>query len=172
MNADQIVPGQPFIRPARETDFDDVLRLNTEWVHFTSHLDAAALTALHEQSPYHVVVESEGRVAAFLLAIREGADYASPNYHWFDDRGGAFLYVDRVIVDAAAHGKGVARMLYDDLVAFAQGAGIARIVCELDVDPPNEASRRFHDGYGFVEVGTQWVAGGAKRVSLRELEVR
>jgi hypothetical protein len=26
-------------------DFGDILRLNTEWVHFTSHLDTVALAA-------------------------------------------------------------------------------------------------------------------------------
>lgn len=159
------------IRQAREGDFGDILRLNTEWVHFTSHLDETALLALHEQSAYHRVVESEGRVVAFLLALREGSDYGSPNYGWFDDRGGAFLYVDRVVVDSAHQSTGIARMLYDDLLVFARESGVDRVVCELDADPPNEASRRFHDGYGFLEVGTQWVASGTKRVSLRELRV-
>jgi predicted GNAT superfamily acetyltransferase len=160
------------IRPASEADFATILRLNSEWVRFTSDLDEGALAILHAQSPYHRVVESDGRVVAFLLAMREGSDYASPNYRWFDDRGGSFIYVDRVVVDRSAQGSGLATMLYDDLLAFARGAGVGRVVCELDIDPPNEASRRFHDTYGFVEVGTQWVSGGAKRVSLRELEVR
>jgi len=157
------------VRPAAEADFGDILRMNDEWVHFTSHLDEAALARLHAQSPYHGVVEDEGRVVAFLLALREGSDYASVNYRWFADRGDRFLYIDRVIVDSSAQGKGIARMLYDDLLAFARETGVDRIVCELDIDPPNEASARFHDGYGFVEVGTQAVAGGTKRVSLREL---
>jgi uncharacterized protein len=165
------VPNPLTIRSATETDFADILRLNTEWMRFTSHLDANALAGLHAQSPYHRIVESDGRIIAFLLAMREGADYASPNYRWFDDRGGHFLYVDRVIVDAAEQGRGVATLLYDDLIAFAAEAGVSRVVCELDADPPNEASCRFHDAYGFEEVGTQWVADGAKRVSRRELRL-
>ena len=36
----------------------------------------------------------------------------------------------------------------------------------FDVDPPNEALRRFHARYGFDEVGTQTLPGG-KRVSLQ-----
>ena len=159
------------IRDATTADFADILRLNTEWVHFTSHLDEAALARLHAMSPYHRVAVSGGRVVAFLLALREGADYDSPNYRWFADRGGAFLYVDRVIVDGSAQGRGVARMLYDDLIGFARAAGIDLVVCELDVEPPNQASARFHDAYGFMEVGTQWVANGTKRVSLRELRI-
>lgn len=157
------------IRTAREDDFAEILRLNAEWVHFTSHLDAAALARLHARSAYHRVVECDGRVVAFLLAMREGGDYASPNYLWFDERGGTFLYVDRVIVDTSAQGRGVAAMLYDDLISFAGETGVRRVVCELDVEPPNEASRAFHDRRGFAEVGTQWVGGGTKRVSMREL---
>ena len=103
--------GLPLVfRPAGEADFGGILRLNTEWVRFTSHLDEVALLALHEQSPYHVVVESGAGVVAFLLAMREGADYVSPNYRWFDDRGGTFLYVDRVIVADSFHGRGIARL--------------------------------------------------------------
>jgi len=160
------------IRPAGAADFPEILRLNAEWVRFTSALDLTGLTELHAQSPYHCVVESGGRVAGFLLAMREGSDYASPNYRWFDERGGSFLYVDRIIVDSSDQGRGIAALLYDDLLEFAKRSGIDRLVCELDAEPPNEASRRFHDRLGFVEVGTQWIANGTKRVSLRELLVR
>jgi hypothetical protein len=158
----------PVIRDAGKNDFSDILRLNRDFVHFTSHLDESALTRLHEQSAYHRVVESDGRAVAFLIALREGLDYESPNYRWFSDRGGAFLYIDRVIVDGAAQGAGLASLLYDDVIAFARATGVLRIVCELDADPPNEPSRRFHERYGFAEVGTQRVAGGTKLVSLRE----
>jgi len=157
------------IRDATDADFPAILVLNTEWVHFTSPLDEAALSRLHSASAYHRVVASGDRLLGFLLALPPGTDYASPNYRWFEERGDGFLYVDRVIVDASAQGQGVARMLYDDLIAFARASGVVRIVCELDVEPPNAASARFHDAYGFREVGTQWVAGGSKRVSLREL---
>jgi predicted GNAT superfamily acetyltransferase len=159
------------IRQAREADFGEILDLNSEWVHCTSALDRPALVRLHEQAAYHRVVESGGHVVAFLLALREGADYDSPNYSWFCGRGDGFLYIDRVIVDRAEQGRGVARTLYRDLFSFAKSQSITQVVCELDLDPPNEASRRFHDALGFREVGTQWVADGTKRVSLRRASV-
>ncbi len=159
------------VRQATAADFGDILRLNSDWVHFTSALDRIALSRLHEQAAYHRVIESGGRVVAFLLALREGADYDSPNYIWFSERGGAFLYVDRVIVDRTQQGGGLARLLYDDLFHFAKLQSVPQVVCELDVEPPNEASRRLHDALGFREVGTQWVADGTKRVSLRRADV-
>jgi predicted GNAT superfamily acetyltransferase len=156
------------IRPANEADFDAILRLNAEWEHFTSALDWPALARLHNQAAYHRVVEEHSEVVAFLLALRERASYDSPNYRWFDGSGGVFLYVDRVVVARDQQGKGLARALYDDLFEFARAERIERVTCEVDLEPSNEASDAFHSRYGFVEVGTQWVALGTKRVSLRE----
>jgi predicted GNAT superfamily acetyltransferase len=163
---------KPFaVRQATTADFGDILRLNSEWVHFTSTLDEVALTRLHELAAYHKVIASRGRVVAFLLALREGVDHDSPNYLWFAKRGGTFLYIDRVIVDRREQGGGLATMLYDDLFSFAESRSVRHVVCELDVEPPNHASRRFHDARGFREVGTQWIANGAKCVSLRQADV-
>jgi predicted GNAT superfamily acetyltransferase len=156
------------IRPATEDDFEALLRLNSEWKHFTSPLDRPGLARLHDQAAYHRVVEQDSEVVAFLLALREGASYDSPNYRWFDGSGGVFLYVDRIVVTRDQQGKGLARALYDDFFEFARAERVERVTCEVDLEPPNEASDAFHSRYGFLEVGTQWVALGTKRVSLRE----
>jgi predicted GNAT superfamily acetyltransferase len=104
---------------------------------------------------------------AFLLAFCEGADYDSPNYLWFAQRYPRFLYVDRIVVATSQQGRGLGALLYRDLFAFARRHEVGTVACEFDVEPPNEASRRFHAGFGFDEVGTQWVAGGRKQVSLQ-----
>jgi predicted GNAT superfamily acetyltransferase len=157
------------IRDADEADFPAVLRLNRAWEHVTSPLDLESLARLHDQAAYHRVLVSGPRVVAFLLALGPGVDYASPNYRWFEDTSTGFLYIDRVVVDAAYQRSGAGAALYDDLLAFAGRCGVRRLVCEVDVEPLNVISDAFHTRRGFVEVGTQWVAGGAKRVSLREL---
>jgi predicted GNAT superfamily acetyltransferase len=162
--ADQVV----MIRDAVDSDFPALLALNAESERFLSPMDSARLQRLHRMAAYHRVVEMPGTVVAFLLAFREGADYDSPNYRWFGERYPRFLYIDRVVVAAAEQGRRLGAMLYDDLFAFARTDGTDRIACEFDIDPPNEASRRFHARYGFHEVGTQWVAGGRKQVSLQE----
>lgn len=160
--------GVPVIRPTTSDDLGAILELNTVWERVTSPLDAAALADLHAQAAYHRVIELDGRIAAFLLAIGPGRPYESANYRWFDARSNDFLYIDRVIVSSDFHRKGLAAALYDDVRAFAVARGISRLVCEVDVEPLNVASDEFHRQRGFVEVGTQWVAGGTKRVSLRE----
>jgi predicted GNAT superfamily acetyltransferase len=155
------------IRAAGAEDFAAILALNEESVHFLSPLDEARLQALHARAAYHRVVEIDGRVVAFLLALREGADYDSPNYRWFAQRYAQFLYIDRVVVGAAQQGRGLGARLYEDLFAFARANNAAQVTCEFDVDPPNPASAGFHARFGFREVGTQWLGGSNKQVSLQ-----
>ena len=155
------------IREAAPADFPAILSLNAESVHFLSPLDAARLENLHARAAYHRVIQIDDRVAAFLLAFREAADYDSPNYRWFAQHYAQFLYIDRVVVSVAQHGRGLGALIYEDLFAFARASGVAQVTCEFDLAPPNPASARFHARFGFREVGTQWLGGGKKQVSLQ-----
>ncbi len=157
------------IRDAGAADFQAILGLNAGSEQLLSPLDAQLLERLHGQSAYHRVSEAGGTVVAFLLALRDGADYGSPNYRWFAARYPSFLYIDRVVVDPAHRGSGVAAALYDDLFGFVRKIGVTTVTCEFYIEPPNEISRRFHARFGFREVSTQWCYG--KRVSLQECSV-
>ncbi len=154
-------------RPMTPADFTEVLALNEESVKYLSPLSYGQLATLHRQAAFHRVVEAEGRVVAFILALRQGADYDSVNYQWFAQRYAEFLYVDRVVVSRDAHGNGAGSILYRQLFEHASRHGIAVVACEFDVEPPNPASERFHAKFGFFEVGRQSVAGGRKTVSLQ-----
>ena len=169
---DQIVAahGATMIRQATNHDFSAILALNEELVHFLSPMDEARLRHLDAQAAYHRVVEIEGTVVAFLLGLREGADYDSPNYIWFASALDRFLYIDRVVVSPAYQGKGYGPQLYDDLFAVARKTGVKNVTSEFDVEPPNPASLKLHQRYGFKEIGTQTVSNGMKRVSLQMAE--
>jgi len=155
------------IRNATPQDFPAILALNAESVHFLSPLDAPRLQHLHAHAAYHRVAEREGSVAAFLLAFREGADYDSPNYRWFAQRYPRFLYIDRIVVAPAARGLRFGALLYDDILAFAAATNAGRLTAEFDLEPANPVSAAFHRRYRFHEVGTQWIGGGKKQVSLQ-----
>jgi uncharacterized protein len=155
------------VRDATPADFDAVLALNHESVHFLSPMDPQRLQMLHREACYHRVAKIGGRVCAFLLAMREGSRYDSPNYRWFAAAYPRFLYIDRIVVGQPAQGHGLGRVFYDDLFAFARGIGAPLVACEIDSDPPNPVSQRFHERLGFREVGRQAVAGGSKTVSLQ-----
>ncbi|HVC02913.1 MAG TPA: GNAT family N-acetyltransferase [Steroidobacteraceae bacterium] len=157
------------IREATTADFPEILRLNLESERLLSPLSLERLQWLHSAAWYCRIIGSGSSVQGFLIALREGLAYDSLNYRWFIGRYSEFLYVDRVVIDAAARGRQLGVRLYEDLFERAQRAQVRRITCEFDIEPPNEASRRFHERFGFHEVGRQRVAGGQKAVSLQEV---
>lgn len=160
------------VRPATPADFPAVLALNEESVRFLSPLTPERLASLHRAAALHSVVEQEGRVIAFLLALREKADYDSVNYRWFDQRYPSFLYIDRVVVSQGAQAGGAGSLLYEHAFAHAVASGVPVLAAEFDVEPPNPASARFHARFGFREVGRQAIAGGRKQVSLQVAAAR
>ena len=158
------------LRNAATSDHKAIISLNETEVQQTSPMNLDRLKALIETAAYCKVAVVDGRVAAFLLALRNGAPYENDNYSWFASRLPSFLYVDRVIVSPEFAGRKIGSKLYDDLFAFARQTGLKTITCEYNITPPNPASKAFHDKFGFRELGTQWIAGGTKQVSLQAAE--
>jgi predicted GNAT superfamily acetyltransferase len=156
-----------FLRDATEPDFAQIVKLNEAVVQFTSPMNLGQFRSLFGMSAYCKVAEADGEVAAFLLVFKEGAEYESENYQWFASRHPQFLYVDRIVVGHKFAGQGIGAKLYLDLFEFARSHSVDTITCEYNIEPPNLVSRDFHDKFGFEEVGTQFVAGGSKKVSLQ-----
>lgn len=145
----------PGLRPIEARDHLAVLALNLESEHFLSPMNGQRLEQLLACDGCHRVLEADGQVVAFLIALEEGADYDSPNYQWFNRDRSGFVYVDRVVVSAQHRGQGHASALYDELFGFARERGLGEVVCEFNLEPPNPASQAFHASYGFAEVGTR-----------------
>ena len=61
-------------------------------------------------------------------------------------------------------GRGLARLLYSDVVDEARRRGHAHVVCEVNITPPNPARDGFHAALGFGEVGRASIHGGSKTV--------
>lgn len=104
------------------------------------------------------------------LNEREVQQNLNDNYAWFAARFHEFIYVDRIVVGKDFAGLKIGSRLYQDLFAYARSQGIKAITCEYNIDPPNPASRKFHDKFGFKELDQQWAAHGTKRVSLQLAE--
>lgn len=88
---------------------------------------------------------------------------------WFGDRYERFLYLDRIAVAASRRRQGIGAQLYDAMEAAA--APFEQMVCDVNIDPPNDASLAFHAFRGYLEVG-RLEHGAVKTVSLlgKELE--
>ena len=156
----------PVIRPAMVDDFTVIESLNHSVVNLTSPMDAERIQQLHAMSSYHRVIVQDSQLMAFLLVLGPDCDYDSVNYQWFDQHYENFAYIDRIVVRDGSRGRGLGTLLYENLFAWAISQQIGNIVCEYNVEPLNEASRKFHDVLGFQEVSLKRI-GQAKRVSMQ-----
>lgn len=150
---DMAPPGQPDLtdlRAAPTALFDTVLALNNAHAAETSELDPPRLRAMLDEA-FLARAATDG--SAFLIAFDEGAAYDSPNFLWFRFGLDRFVYVDRVVVSAAARGRGLARTLYAEVEEAAAASGRNRVVCEVNLVPPNPVSDAFHAALGFAEAG-------------------
>jgi predicted GNAT superfamily acetyltransferase len=108
---------------------------------------------------------------AFLIALAGKAPEIAPNYRWFVERYGAFVYIDRVVVAEQARRKGYGRLLYRDLLLAAVDAGYRLVCCEINSDPPNPVSDAFHASFGFEEVGRAFLPDRGKSVRYLTLNI-
>ena|ERR1700679_325186 len=150
-------------------DADRTLDLNNAHAVETSSLDLAAAERLLAMCFYAKYVSPGMR--GFLLALDQDAAYDNQNFDWFRRRFERFVYIDRIIVAEDARGRGLARLMYEDLFASAKTAGHVRVVCEVNIDPPNEGSLAFHRSMKFVALADVVLKGGSKRVRYLEKEL-
>lgn len=116
----------------------------------------------------HLVSEAYTATAigagGFLITFNQDADYDSPNFIWFKKQYSDFVYVDRIVVSKVTRGQGIAKRLYENLFDVARQKGHSRVVCEVNIDPPNPGSDAFHDKLGFHEIGQAQLKDRGKTV--------
>ncbi|MFI4984352.1 MAG: GNAT family N-acetyltransferase [Solirubrobacterales bacterium] len=156
------------LREITRADWPTLLELNLASVRELSELDERRLESLLSWAQRGLAVESDRAIVAFALAIAPGAAYDSDNYRWFGARFERFLYLDRIVVSDAMRRRGIGGQLYDAMEATA--VGFERMVCEVNLRPPNEASLAFHTSRGYIEIGRLEHAGG-KVVALLTKEL-
>jgi predicted GNAT superfamily acetyltransferase len=143
-----------------------ILSLNNEHARETSALADAGLTALLDMAFYARGIDRGA--TAFLIALDQSASYENRNFAYFKASRKSFVYIDRIIVSSSARGLGLGRLLYDDLFAMAKQAGHSRVVCEVNIEPPNPTSEAFHIAMGFDGVGQATIYNGTKAVRYFE----
>lgn len=153
------------IRNVCAADLDAVLRLNQAEVPHVGSIGPEQLAWFAANAAYFRVAARAGDIGAYLVGMRPGTSYASPNYRWFCERYADFAYVDRVAVAPHARRQGLASRLYEDFEKTVAGA-VDVMTCEVNVRPPNDTSMRFHRQLGFEQVGTLESEDGAKAVAL------
>ena len=140
----------------------DLNNANARETSFLTETDWAGLVA----EAFAAICVSDA--AAFLITFQQNANYHSPNFKWFQERRNRFVYVDRIVVDDSQRGRGLGAHLYRVMFDRARAVGHDRIVCEVNLEPPNPGSDAFHTKMGFVEVGRTEMDPDGKRVRYYE----
>lgn len=153
------------IRDVREQDLNAVLALNNTAGRSILALDMAQLRFFYESAEYFRVAEIDGHLAGFLIALREGSAYPSPNYRWFAEHYPQFVYIDRIVIANAYRRHGLGRVFYCDVHSYAE-VRVPLLACEVFLEPRNDVVVLFHGTYGFQEVSQQRMGKDGPQVSL------
>jgi len=150
----------PF-RPIEAPDLDRVLEINAANVPGVGAIELGELEFLVGESAIALVAEHDDALVGFCLVLAPGSAYGSVNYRWFMERYPEAMYLDRVAFDASAQGRGWGTAMYDEVDRRISHGSVQTtgLTLEVNVDPPNEQSLRFHAKQGFVEVGRQMSHG-------------
>lgn len=158
------------IRKMTLSDASEVISLNQTVVDVTSPIDSNRFAAHYELSTTKLVAELDGEVIGFVMAMTDGSPYDNGNYRWFSERLKNFMYIDRVVISDACRGLGIGHQLYSQTLDTALRSGVTSVCAEMDLEPPNRESLRFHEAAGFAQIGTRILYSG-KRVSMQILSI-
>ncbi|HEX5693943.1 MAG TPA: GNAT family N-acetyltransferase [Arenimonas sp.] len=153
------------IRDVREHELDSVVAVNNAAGASILPMDLAKARFFWEHADYFRVVEQDGVVSGFLVALGPDAPHDSPNFQWFRERYADFLYIDRIVIARPRRGGGRGRAFYADVQSFAE---VRRplLACEVFLQSGNDPALLFHGQFGFREVGQNVMGGSEIRASM------
>ena len=156
------------IREMQPDDFDDVIRMNNDNTPAVSFIDRAELQQDVRLAKHALVVadaENIGNAAnigdapikGFCTTFASGiTEDLGTNYAWFTARYPRFVYLDRVVIDDGFRSRGLGELLYSEVERRIRDETVTDLfVCEVNLQPRNEGSLRFHARLGFEQVGEQ-----------------
>jgi len=144
---------QPVVRNIETADLSKVLEINNANTPGVSELTFAELELDLHSSLHALVTENEqGEVCAFCITFDPGAPDAGDNHRWFAERYKSFVYLDRIAIDSNYQNRGLGALLYQSVEHhMLNSAEHSLLCCEVNLEPPNPGSLRFHKRIGFTE---------------------
>ena len=137
------------------SDIDAALELNNLNSPAVGEIDRTTLEFLIEHSLYSFAIGAD-TLHAFCITFAPGAPYTSVNYQWFSQNYSDFVYLDRIVVSEKMRNNSLGAKLYAAVEQRMIKDRCAPILtCEVNLNPPNTGSIRFHNRIGFREVGQQ-----------------
>lgn len=145
------------IRPYTPSDLPALYAINQASTPGVGHEDSAEdLKRWIDLSTCLVATDAGGAPVGFITLIEPGTlAYDSANLRWFEawqaEQACDLLYVDRIAISGAARGQGLGQRLYE--AAFEIASGRQWLGAEVNTDPDNPGSHKFHTRLGFARVG-------------------
>ena len=138
-----------------ESDIDAALELNNLNAPAVGEIDRTQLEFLIEHSLYSFAIGAD-TLHAFCITFAPGAPYTSVNYQWFSQNYSEFVYLDRIVVSEKMRNNSLGAKLYAAVEQrMIKDRCAPLLTCEVNLNPPNTGSIRFHNRIGFREVGQQ-----------------
>jgi len=138
-----------------ESDIDAALELNNLNAPAVGEIDRTQLEFLIEHSLYSFAIGADS-LHAFCITFAPGAPYTSVNYQWFSQNYSEFVYLDRIVVSEKMCNNSLGAKLYAAVEQrMIKDRCAPLLTCEVNLNPPNTGSIRFHNRIGFHEVGQQ-----------------
>ena len=146
---------QPTTRNIEIADLVRVLEINNANTPGVSELTFAELESDLNNSLHALAIDNErGDVCAFCITFDPNAPDAGANHQWFAERYKSFVYLDRIAIDSNHQNRGLGALLYQAVEQYMlKSAEHSLLCCEVNIEPPNPGSLRFHKRIGFAEVG-------------------
>ena len=147
------------IRAYAPSDLQALYAINQASTPGVSHEDSAeSLGALIGLGTCLVAADEAGTPLGFINLVEPLTDaYPSDNLRWLERwmkcQDTSMLYVDRIAMAEAARGQRIGQQLYEAAIAETRDRGRRWLTAEVNTDPDNPGSHRFHDRLGFVRVG-------------------
>ena len=146
---------QPTTRNIEIADLPLVLEINNANTPGVSELTLSELETDIENCLHALAIDNEhGEVCAFCITFAPDAPDAGANNQWFAERYESFVYLDRIAIDSNHQNRGLGALLYQSVEQhMLNSAEHSLLCCEVNLEPPNPGSLRFHKRIGFTEVG-------------------
>ena len=139
-------------RPLSQNDVQSMWAINEQGLPGTGQVTEKELSDLLNLSTLSLGIFSNEKLLGFVICLSPKTKYGSLNYAWFNEHYDEFLYVDRIAVSTDARDRGVGSKLYEDVISYSKENEMP-IAAEVNKNPPNPGSMRFHNRFGFEEVG-------------------
>ena len=139
-------------RPLTQSDVHSIWLINEQGLPGTGQVSEEEVSYLLKLSTLSFGIFRKEELVGFVICLSPRTEYKSLNYGWFNEKYDDFIYVDRIAVSLDQRNKGIGSRIYEEVIAFSQKHEIP-VAAEVNLKPPNPGSMRFHNRFGFEEVG-------------------